>query len=73
MGCCVDTAFSQAMEKTFYIALKVAHDEGLSDDRAVDAVLLALECGVKNLIFPVFAPGRDEEEHGIEVVDLEIF
>jgi hypothetical protein len=60
-------------EKTFNITLKVAHDEDLSDARATDAVLEALAEGIEGLIFPVFARCKNDDEHEICVVDLEIY
>jgi len=65
-------AFNLMTEKAFYVTLRVAHDEGLSDGRAIDAVLEALAGNIEKNIFPVFATGRDGEEYTITLVDLEV-
>jgi len=60
-------------ERTFYIVLKVAHDEDLGDGLAIDAVLKGLCEGLEGLVFPLFAKDRLENEHAIRLVDYEFY
>ena len=63
----------QMTEKTFNVTIRVAHDEGLPDHMAVNAVLVELREGIEELVFPIFARTSDDEEYEIEAVAVEVF
>jgi len=58
-------------EKRFVVEVTVEHELELSESRATDAVLEALD-GIEKVLFPVFVEDRNGWERIIQVVDLEI-
>ena len=63
----------QMTEKTFNVTIRVAHDEGLSDNRATNAVLTELKEGIENLVFSIFVRSREGDEYEISVEGVEVY